>query len=41
MEMVRKRKSEFRRWLKDNWAYIVIFLAVLFFTILILIGVLA
>jgi len=38
--MPRKRRNKFGRWLKENWGYILIFLAVLFFTILILMGVL-
>ncbi len=38
--MARKRRNSFWKWLKENWGYILIFLAVLLFTILILIGVL-
>jgi hypothetical protein len=40
MEMARKRRSKFGRWLRNNWGYIAILLAVILFTILILIGVL-
>lgn len=36
----KKKKNRFIKWMKENWAYILIFLAVALFTLLILKGVL-